>query len=216
MKILIGDILISKAQTLVNTVNCVGIMGKGIALEFKKGFPDMFKDYEGHCSRGEVKLGKPYLYKGLFGQQILNFPTKDHWKSLSKIRDVEEGLDYLLKHYKQWGITSIAIPPLGCGNGQLEWATVGPLIYNRAKQMDVPVELYAPYGTNPAQLTVSFLEKMSVDSSAGVSASRNGRMGLNPAWLGIVEILKRIEQQPYHWPVGRTIFQKIAYVGLAV
>jgi len=212
MKIMIGDILKSKAQTLVNTVNCVGIMGKGIALEFKKRFPDMFKDYEERYSRGELKLGRPYLYKVLFGQQVVNFPTKDHWKSLSKMSDIEKGLDYLLKHYKKWGITSIAIPPLGCGNGQLEWTAVGPLIYNRAKQMDVPVEIYAPYGTNPAQLTVSFLENANADSIAGASASRSGRMGLNPAWLGLIEILKRIEQQPYHWPVGRTIFQKIAYV----
>jgi len=212
MKILIGDILKSKAQTLVNTVNCVGIMGKGIALEFKKRFPDMFKDYGERCARGDVKLGQPYLYKGLFGQQIVNFPTKDHWKSLSRISDIEEGLDYLLKHYEQWGITSIAIPPLGCGNGQLEWKAVGPLIYNRAKQMDVPVEIYAPYGTNPAHLTVLFLENMSADSSAGLSTQRSSRMGLNPAWLGLIEIVRRIEQQPYHWPVGRTIFQKIAYV----
>lgn len=212
MKILIGDILKSKAQTLVNTVNCVGIMGKGIALEFKKRFPDMFKDYEERCSRGEVKLGEPYLYKALFGAQILNFPTKDHWKSLSKISDIEKGLDYLLKHYKKWGITSIAMPPLGCGNGQLEWTAVGPLIYNRAKQMDIPVEIYAPYGTNPAQLTVSFLENMIADSSAVVSVSKSDRIGLNPAWLGLIEILKRIERQPYHWPIGRTIFQKIAFV----
>lgn len=212
MKILIGDILKSKAQTLVNTVNCVGIMGKGIALEFKKRFPDMFKDYEERCARGEVRLGEPYPYKTLFGQQIVNFPTKEHWKSVSKISDIEKGLDYLLAHCKQWGITSIAMPPLGCGNGQLEWRVVGPLIYNTAKQMGIPVEIYAPYGTNPAQLTASFLENMSVDSSAGMSVSTSDRIGLNPAWLGLIEILKRIEQQPYHWPVGRTIFQKIAYV----
>lgn len=212
MKILVGDILKSKAQTIVNTVNCVGVMGKGIALEFRKRFPDMFRDYEQRCERGEVRLGEPYLYKTLFGQQIVNFPTKEHWKSVSKIRDIEEGLDYLLKHHEQWGITSIAIPPLGCGNGQLEWKVVGPLIYNTAKQMGIPVEVYAPYATNPAQLTVSFLENMSVDGSAGVRVSRSDRIGLNPSWLGLIEILKRIEQQPYHWLVGRTIFQKIAYV----
>lgn len=212
MKILVGDILKSKAQTIVNTVNCVGVMGKGIALEFRKRFPDMFRDYEQRCERGEVRLGEPYLYKALFGQQILNFPTKDHWKSVSKIRDIEEGLDYVLKHYEQWGITSIAIPPLGCGNGQLEWRLVGPLIYNRAQQMGIPVEIYAPYGTNPAQLTVSFLENASPASSTKLQGSRRDRLGFNPAWLGLIEILRRLEEQPYHWPVGRTIFQKIAYV----
>lgn len=212
MKILVGDILKSKAQTLVNTVNCVGIMGKGIALEFKNRFPDMFKDYVKRCDRHEVHLGEPYVYKTLFGPQVVNFPTKDHWKSLSRISDIRRGIDYLLKHYKQWGITSIAIPPLGCGNGQLEWKVVGPLIYQAAKEMDVSIEIYAPYGTNPAELTASFLESGHKTVSSGAYTSQASRVPFNPAWLGLVEILKRIEQQPYHWPVGRTIFQKIAYV----
>ena len=120
MKILIGDILKSKAQTLVNTVNCVGIMGKGIAREFKNRFHEMFKDYIKRCERKEIRVGQPYLYKSLLGPQIVNFPTKEHWKSVSKVNDIERGLDYLLAHYKEWRVTSIAIPPLGCGNGQLE------------------------------------------------------------------------------------------------
>ena len=212
MKILVGDILKSNAQTIVNTVNCVGIMGKGIALEFKNRFPDMFKDYVKRCERNEVRLGEPYLYKTLFGPQIVNFPTKEHWKSISKISEVQKGLDYLVKHYKQWGITSIAIPPLGCGNGQLEWSVVGPLIYKLVKQMDIPVEIYAPYRTNPAELTVAFLEGAGSKIAVGVQVSQNSRMAFNPIWLGLVEIVRRIQQQPYHWPVGRVIFQKIAYV----
>ena len=91
------------------------------------------------------------------------------------------------------GITSIAIPPLGCGNGKLEWKAVGPLIYGKVKQMDIPVEVYAPYGTKPAQLTVSFLENMSEAGSAGVSEPRSSHKGLNPAWLGLIEILKRMK-----------------------
>ena len=158
MEILIGDILKSKCQTLVNTVNCVGIMGKGIALEFKKRFPEMFNDYFHRCESGNVHPGMPYLYKSLLPPQIINFPTKDHWKSVSKIEDIEKGLDYLLENYKKWGVTSLAVPPLGCGNGQLEWAAVGPLIYRKLIQMDIPVQLYAPYGTNPKELSVSFLE----------------------------------------------------------
>ena len=124
MKILVGDILKSTAQTLVNTVNCVGIMGKGVALEFKNRFPEMFKDYAQRCERHEVRIGQPYIYKSLFGKQIINFPTKEHWKSVSKVSDIKKGLDYLLAHYNQWGVTSIAIPPLGCGNGQLEWKVI--------------------------------------------------------------------------------------------
>lgn len=100
MKILVGDILKSKAQTLINTVNCVGIMGKGIALEFKKRFPEMFEDYVENCERKKVKSGIPYLYRSLFPPQILNFPTKDHWKSVSRISDIELRLQRLLQHYK--------------------------------------------------------------------------------------------------------------------
>jgi len=212
MKILVGDILKSKAQTIVNTVNCVGIMGKGIALEFKNQFPEMFKDYEKRCNREEIRVGQPYLYKNLFGQQIINFPTKEHWKSISKVCDIEKGLDYLLAHYMQWGITSIAIPPLGCGNGQLEWKIVGPLIYRKTKQMDVPVEIYAPYGTNPSELTESFLENTGETVEVSRNGSRSYQLAFNPAWIGLIEILHRIEEQPYHRPVGRTVFQKIAYI----
>ena len=210
MKILVDDILKSKAQTLVNTVNCVGVMGKGIALEFKKRFPEMFEDYVKKCDSKEVKLGMPYLYKTLFPPQIVNFPTKDHWKSVSRISDIDRGLQYLVSHYKEWGVSSIAIPPLGCGNGQLEWRAVGPLIYRYAKEMDIPVEMYAPYGTPPRELSVEFLSH-----APPVGDQRGGgavRSHINPAWVALVEILRRIEEQPYHWPVGRTIFQKIAYV----
>jgi len=210
MKILVGDILQSKAQTLINTVNCVGIMGKGIAQEFKNRFPEMFDDYAERCERKEVKPGVPYLYKTLFPPQIINFPTKDHWKSVSRITDIEHGMQLLMSQYKEWGITSLAIPPLGCGNGQLEWKAVGPLIYRYASQMDIPVELYAPYGTPPRELTTEFLSQ-----TLRAAHHKNGRTvqsAINPAWVALVDILHRIEAQPYHWPTGRTIFQKLAYV----
>jgi uncharacterized protein YwgA len=122
------------------------------------------------------------------------------------------GLDYLVRNYKQWGITSIAIPPLGCGNGQLDWKVVGPMIYASAKQMDIPVEIYAPYGTNPAELTIAFFENNSEAAGHEPAAVKDNRFPFNPAWIGLVEILHRIESEPYHRPVGRTIFQKIAYV----
>lgn len=210
MRILVGDILQSKAQTLINTVNCVGVMGKGIALEFKNRFPDMHEDYLERCKRGEVKPGLPHLHRALLPPQIINFPTKDHWKSVSKISDIERGLEYLLAHYREWDVQSLAIPPLGCGNGQLEWRAVGPLIYRFAKQMDIPVEMYAPYGTSPRELTPQFLEKSS--EGLGVRSAGNGQSALDTSWVALVEIVNRIEQQPYHWPIGRTIFQKIAYV----
>jgi len=214
MEVLIGDIFNSKAQTLVNTVNCVGIMGKGIAAEFKKRFPEMFNDYAARCKKGEIKPGIPYLFRpsSLFdsGRQVINFPTKSDWRAASRVEDIEKGLKILVDKYKEWGVESIAIPPLGCGNGQLLWETVGPLIYKYLLKLDIPVKMYAPYGTPPFQLTEKFLSK-----GYNLPDAKSGAIilpKLEPAWIALIEIVHRIEKQTYHMPVGRTIFQKIAYV----
>jgi len=210
VKVLIGNLFESKAQTIVNTVNCVGVMGKGVALEFKKRFPEMFEDYERRCQRHEVKLGRPYLFKRLIPPWILNFPTKDHWRSVANLGAIVEGLKFLLQHYKEWEITSLAVPPLGCGQGQLEWRVVGPTLYRHLSKMDIPVELYAPYGTPHQELEPEFLG--GENTTAGIVPIMPEREWIKPAWVALVEILRRIEEQPYHWPIGRTIFQKIAYV----
>jgi uncharacterized protein YwgA len=115
-----------------------------------------------------------------------------------------------VKYYRDWEVTSLAIPPLGCGNGQLEWKSVGPLIYRYASQMEIPVEMYAPYGTSPRELTLEFLSQTSITSPR--SNNRVVGSAIKPAWIALIEILRRIEAQPYHWPTGRTIFQKMAYV----
>ena len=156
-KVLIGDLFESRAQTLVNAVNCVGVMGKGIAEQFKRRFPAMFEDYKRRCKRKEVRLGEPYLYRDSSGAQIVNFPTKGHWRSPSRLADVGLGLDYLAKHAAEWNVTSLALPALGCGNGQLEWCDVGPLIYRKLNKLPIDIELYAPYGTSKQQLTTEFL-----------------------------------------------------------
>jgi uncharacterized protein YwgA/O-acetyl-ADP-ribose deacetylase (regulator of RNase III) len=210
VKVLIGNLFESQAQTLVNTVNCVGVMGKGVALEFKKRFPEMFEDYEKRCKRHEVKLGRPYLFKRLVPPWILNFPTKDHWRSVASVEAIVEGLRYLIQHYKEWGITSMAVPPLGCGQGQLEWRVVGPTLYRYLSKMDIPIELYAPYGTPHRELEPEFLSGPS--PSPTVVPIMPEPEWIKPAWVALVEILQRLEEQPYHWPVGRTTFQKIAYV----
>src|ERR1700757_1325876 len=128
MRVLIGDIFESKAQTLVNTVNTVGVMGKGIALGFRKRFPEMYEDYVRRCERREVRLGKPYLYRCLVPPNVINFPTKDHWRSVSRLNDIVRGLEYLGVHVTEWDVTSLAVPPLGCGEGMLEWRVVGPTL----------------------------------------------------------------------------------------
>jgi uncharacterized protein YwgA/O-acetyl-ADP-ribose deacetylase (regulator of RNase III) len=209
VNVLIGDMFKSKAQTLVNTVNCVGIMGKGIALEFKKRFPEMHEDYVRRCEAKEVKLGQPYLYRSLLPPWILNFPTKDHWRSVSRLEDIVRGLRYLERRHREWGITSLAVPPLGCGHGQLEWRVVGPTLYRHLKQLGIPVELYAPYGTPHEEMQPTFLEQTPVEEKVGTSGDPASRM--KPAWVALVKILDEIENERYHYPVGRTAFQKIAY-----
>ncbi len=141
-----GDLLASNAQTLVNTVNCVGIMGKGIALDFKRNYPDMYRDYVSRCSDRELRPGVPYLYQSSTNRFIVNFPTKNHWKSKSKMEYVRDGLEVLLAKHQAWGIESIAMPPLGCGNGGLDWNDVGPVIFSYLNQMEIPVELFVPPG----------------------------------------------------------------------
>lgn len=206
----IGNIFESKAHTLVNTVNCVGVMGKGIAKEFKKHYPDMFKDYAARCEDGLVQLGKPYHFTNLFGDiSIVNFPTKKHWRSPSRLSDIEKGLEYFIMHYKEWGIQSVAFPPLGCGNGGLEWQAVGPLMYQKLGNLDIPFEIFAPYGTVSSQLSDIFLSQPS-----GAKANTVGlqHQALRDEWLALLEVVYLLAQQPYAKPVGRTIFQKISYI----
>lgn len=202
-----GDLFESKAQTLVNTINTVGVMGKGIALEFKKRFPEMFDDYLKRVREGKVQLGEPYLFTRPQPPWIINFPTKRHWREVSHISDIVKGLGHLERHYRGWGITSLAVPPLGCGQGGLEWRVVGPTLYEHLQQLQIPVVLYAPHGTPREQLSLSFLES----GSGAVEDTQPERPRINPAWVALVEVLARIEREKYHWPIGRISFQKLAY-----
>lgn len=204
-KVLVGDLFKSRAQTLVNTVNCVGVMGKGVALGFKKRFPAMFADYVVRCKRGEVQLGRPYLYTADGVPWTLNFPTKDDWRSVSRLSDIVRGLEYLESHYKDWGITSLAVPPLGCGNGQLDWEVVGPTLFRHFSRLDIPVELYAPHDTPAYQLSLEYLAGQSSRSNAEPARK------IGPAEVALVAVVSRIVREPYHWPVGRVTFQKMAY-----
>jgi O-acetyl-ADP-ribose deacetylase (regulator of RNase III) len=144
VKEVIGNLFESKAEALVNPVNCVGVMGKGLALEFKRRFPEMFADYLARCARKEVRLGEPYLYFDASGTRIVNFPTKDHWRSPSHLEDIERGLDHFVKHFVEWGFNSVAFPQLGCGNGGLTWDKVGPLMLRRLGELKLRIEVYAP------------------------------------------------------------------------
>lgn len=145
-----GDLLKAPVEALVNTVNTEGVMGKGIALQFKKAFPAMFKDYAGASKRGEVKLGQMHVWptQTLDGPHyVINFPTKGHWRAKSRITDIDSGLHDLVRVVRELGITSIAVPPLGCGNGGLKWADVEPRIRAAFEALpEVDVRLFAPAG----------------------------------------------------------------------
>ena len=210
MKIKIGNIFESEARTLVNTINCVGVMGKGIALEFKKRYPDMFKEYVELCAKGLVKPGKPYYYADLNGTSIINFPTKDNWRSPSKLSYIVSGLDWFRDHYQELGITSIAFPPLGCGNGGLDWAIVGPLMYAKLVDLPIEIEMYAPYGTKPECLTEKFLMKNEIKSSDDVIGNKN--IPFNKYWYLILYTVQQLNKDRYSLSVGRTIFQKVCYI----
>jgi O-acetyl-ADP-ribose deacetylase (regulator of RNase III) len=210
IRVVVGDMFKSEAQTLVNTVNTVGVMGKGIALQFKRRFPEMFDDYVARCSAGRVRLGKPYLFKRETPPWIVNFPTKEHWRQVARLDAIVEGLLYLVAHYQHWGIESLAVPPLGCGEGQLEWRVVGPTLYRHLKPIEVPVELYAPFGTPHDELQPDYLEQLSLEPSAHAPASR-----VPAGWVALVAIVREIESDKYHWPLGRIGFQKLAYFATA-
>lgn len=137
-----GDLLKSETQTHVNTVNCVGAMGKGIALQFKKAYPEMFKVYKKTCNNGMLRPGMLQLWKG-DKVWVLNFPTKDHWRNRSELSYIEEGLQKFVASYKAKGIQSIAFPKLGCNNGGLDWERqVKGLMEHYLKDLDILVEIY--------------------------------------------------------------------------
>jgi O-acetyl-ADP-ribose deacetylase (regulator of RNase III) len=144
-----GDLLKQDdVDAIVNTVNCVGVMGKGIALQFKNKWPDNFTQYQAACKAGKVRPGTMHVYDaGAYAQPhfVINFPTKDHWRGNSKLSFIEDGLKDLIAQVQKLGIRSIAIPPLGCGNGGLNWADVKPMIEAAfAALPDVDVRLFEP------------------------------------------------------------------------
>ncbi|WP_214403355.1 type II toxin-antitoxin system antitoxin DNA ADP-ribosyl glycohydrolase DarG [Pseudonocardia lacus] len=149
-----GNLLEADVEALVNTVNTVGVMGKGIALQFKRAFPGNFRSYAEACRRNEVALGTMFTCSvdGLGNPKlIVNFPTKGHWRSKSRIQDIEAGLVDLRRIIDERGIRSIAVPPLGCGNGGLDWSDVRPLIISAFSDLaDVEVHLFAPAGAPDA------------------------------------------------------------------
>ena len=150
-----GNILKADAEALVNTVNCVGFMGKGIALQFKKAYPENFDAYHKACAAGEVQPGRMFifdLHSMLNPKYVVNFPTKRDWRANSRYEDIESGLKALVAEVRRLGIRSIAMPPLGCGLGGLDWNKVRPMIEKAFAQLsDVRVLLFEPVGAPEAK-----------------------------------------------------------------
>lgn len=191
-----GDILKSEADALVNTVNCVGVMGRGIALQFKNAFPENFKAYEAACNRDAVQPGRMFVFET--GQLtpprfIVNFPTKRHWRGKSRIEDIESGLADLVKVIRDKGIRSIAIPPLGSGLGGLDWSEVRPRIERAlAGLADVHVLVFEPNGApaNDKMSHVREVPRMTAGRAALVELMQRYLGGLLDPFVTLLEVHK--------------------------
>ena len=148
IKYIKGNLLSAHTEALVNTVNTVGVMGKGIALSFKKKYPEMFTIYRKACDKHQLVIGKLMLWYGP-DHWILNFPTKEHWRNPSKMEYIEKGLMAFQRKYADYNITSIAFPKLGCGNGELDWEQVKPLMEKYLKELPIDIYIYLSPGTDP-------------------------------------------------------------------
>lgn len=179
-----GNLLDADVDALVNTVNTVGVMGKGIALQFRRAYPDMFAAYERAVKAGEVQLGHMHVWatEAMTGPRyVINFPTKGHWRARSRLRDIDTGLQDLLRVVSELGIRSLAVPPLGCGNGGLQWSEVEPRIRAALEHLDpdVQVVLYPP-GKAP---------------SAAAMRSTSEPPTMTPARAALVRILTRYSER---------------------
>ena len=191
-----GDILTEDTEAIVNTVNCVGIMGRGIALQFKKSFPDNFKAYADACKQEAVQPGRMFIFET--GQTtnpryIINFPTKRHWRGASRMEDIESGLSTLVEEIKNRNIRSIAIPPLGSGLGGLDWAQVRPRIEKALRNLDdIRVIVYQPDGAPaPGKMVRNrTVPKMTPGRAALVSLMHRYLAGLLDPFVTLLEVHK--------------------------
>lgn len=188
-----GDILKADVEALVNTVNCVGIMGRGIALQFKNDFPANFKAYEAACAREEVQPGRMFVFetRTLTNPKfIINFPTKRHWRGKSRMEDIESGLRALVDEIRTRGIRSIAIPPLGSGLGGLNWADVRPRIVKALGGLDdLQVIVFEP-NSAPVATKSREVPKMTAGRAALVVLMHRYLSGLMDPFVTLIEVQK--------------------------
>lgn len=187
-----GDIFKADADAIVNTVNCVGIMGRGIALQFKNAYPSNFKAYKAACDAEQVQPGRMFVFEtGKFTPRfIINFPTKRHWKGKSRIEDIEAGLIALAEEIKSRGIKSVAIPPLGAGLGGLDWNDVLPRIKLALQNIpNVEVIVFEPKGP-PDIIRASSVPDMTIGRAALVTLMHRYLQGLMDPFVTLIEVQK--------------------------
>lgn len=194
-----GNLLDADVQALVNTVNTVGVMGKGLALQFKKAFPENFRAYQKACAAEQLKPGQMFVQDlgSLHNPRyIINFPTKRHWRGRSRIEDIESGLAALIEEVKRLRIESIAVPPLGCGNGGLDWSQVSRLIEEAFAELpNIRVLLYEPAGA-PAPARMK-------------NRTQRPRMTLGIA--SVLGLMNRYLVPGYDYPLSLLEVYKLAY-----
>lgn len=188
-----GDILREDVEAIVNTVNCVGIMGRGLALQFKNKFPQNFKEYQLACKNKEVQLGKMFVHQTgqlINPKYIINFPTKGHWKQNSKIEDISNGLDDLITIIEKYSIKSIAIPPLGSGLGGLDWKMVKKLIEEKLKNINCTVILFEPLEQKIEKSITKEIPKMTAGRAALIGLMDRYLQGLMDPFISLIEVHK--------------------------
>lgn len=193
-----GNILEEDAEALVNTVNCVGFMGRGIALQFKKAWPENFKAYSAACRRQEMQPGRMFVFETgrlTNPRYIINFPTKRHWRGKARIEDIEAGLKALAAEIQQRSIRSVALPPLGAGLGGLDWAEVRTRIERAMSELfDVRVVVFEPAGTPvlPRSMRRGRVAKMTPGRAALVGLMERYLAGLLDPFVSLLEVHKLI------------------------
>lgn len=212
-----GDILRENAEAIINTVNCVGVMGRGIALQFKKAFPRNFLAYAAACKKKEVQPGKMFVFETRLltnPRYIINFPTKRHWRGASRMEDIDAGLKALVETILQYGIQSIAIPPLGSGLGGLDWTEVKPRIEAALQPLtDLRVIIYDPQGAPAAEKMVlnRKVPKMTAGRAALVELMSRYLGGLLDPYVTLLEVHKLMYFMQAAGEPLQLKYQKAAY-----
>lgn len=211
-----GDILTEDAEALVNTVNCVGVMGRGVALQFKKKFPENFKAYAAACKRNEVQPGKMFVCEtGEFNPRyIINFPTKRHWRGKSRMEDIESGLDALVDTIRKHDIRRVALPPLGSGLGGLEWEDVRGHIESALGSLaDVHVVVFVPDGAPASGKMIHHREVPAMTAGRATLVELMDRYlrGLLDPFVTLLEVHKLMYFMQESGEPLQLRFQKAAY-----